>query len=213
MPSKPKEVAPPPPPTVQSTISKFKDMYLSNTDAVDNAGVKKKVLPATTSNTRFGCATLPTKLKQSAPYAGQMFASRQTSVPQMHRKLSPTKSKSTFNGVNKLEARRQVSAPQIGNRLPEEVRQVYERIKGGQKVVTMKNKDAIKIEKMDASPRLGNHQPPRDTAFKPASHFSEVRGYENAVPSQICVSFFQKTLNFHSVQFSFSAAGFRKQER
>ena len=26
-------------------------------------------------------------------------------------------------------------------------------------------------------------------AFKPASHFSEVRGYEKAVPKQICVSF------------------------
>ena len=30
----------------------------------------------------------------------------------------------------------------------------------------------------------------KDQAFKPASHFQEVRGYENAVPIQLCVSYF-----------------------
>ena len=102
---------------------------------------------------------------------------------------SPTKSYGASKSVGgKLEARRQVSAPQIGNQLPEEVRQVYEKITRGQKVTIAKKPDEmppLKVDKWETSPRLGGLHSKRE-AFKPASHFSEVRGYENAVPDQKC---------------------------
>ena len=81
-----------------------------------------------------------------------------------------------------------MSAPQIGNRLPEEVRQVYEKITRGQKVTMAKKPEVIpplKVDKWDTSPRLGGVHSKRD-AFKPASHFNEIRGYENALPKQKC---------------------------
>ena len=112
---------------------------------------------------------------------------------------SPSKSFGASKSVGgKLEARRQVSAPQIGNQLPEEVRQVYEKITRGQKVTIAKKPDEmppLKVDKWETSPRLGGLHSKRE-AFKPASHFSEVRGYENAVPDQKCkVSHFLTTNN------------------
>ena len=91
-----------------------------------------------------------------------------------------------FKGFGeKLEARRQVSAPQISHQLPDEVREVYEKITKGQKV-TLPPPLKKPYEKLDASPRLGLIS--RREAFKPASHFMEVRGYETAIPKQICVN-------------------------
>lgn len=158
-------------------------MYLGP-DTVDNCNAGK-LKP----QHRFGTATLPTKLKQTASFSGKLSSSRQASAPQMNRK-SPTKFKPTLAQPAKLEARRQVSAPQIGNyrnTLPDEVREVYERIKKGQKVP--KKMPPLKVDKYETSPRLA-HQERRKGGggFKPASHFSELRGYEHALPSQICVS-------------------------
>ena len=105
---------------------------------------------------------------------------------------SPTKvNGATKSQTGKLEARRQVSAPQIvnhalGGHLPEEVRQVYEKITRGQKVTMAKKPEIIppmKVDKLETSPRLGGLHSRRE-AFKPASHFNQVRGYEQAVPKQ-----------------------------
>ena len=102
---------------------------------------------------------------------------------------SPTKANGPTKTLGgKIEARRQVSAPQIGNTLPEEVRQVYEKITRGQKVTMVKKPELIpplKVDKLETSPRLGGLHTRRE-AFKPASHFNEVRGYESAVPKQKC---------------------------
>ena len=107
---------------------------------------------------------------------------------------SPTKvNGSTKSQAGKLEARRQVSAPQIVNHalsghLPEEVREVYEKITRGQKVTMAKKPEIIppmKVDKLETSPRLGGLHSRRE-AFKPASHFNQVRGYEHAVPKQKC---------------------------
>lgn len=160
---------------------------------------------------KFGCATLPTKLKQAQN--GKLGVHRQASASQM---LSKNISKSSTN-VRKFSAQRQASAPQIGQQLPEELRQVYQKIKGGQKVVVPK--DAKKsfglknvFEKPDVSPKLNAFDRPntispkpspmlRKDAIKPASHFSEFRGYENAVPRQICVSFHSNLLMGWYCQF------------
>ena len=99
-----------------------------------------------------------------------------------------------------------MSAPQIGNQLPEEVRQVYEKITRGQKVTMAKKPEVIpplKVDKWDTSPRLGGAHSKRD-AFKPASHFNEFRGYENALPKQKCkVSRFQNEYRMFQLEVSF----------
>ena len=43
----------------------------------------------------------------------------------------------------------------------------------------------MKVDKLETSPRLGGLHSRRE-AFKPASHFNQVRGYEHAVPKQKC---------------------------
>ena len=154
----------------RSTISRIREMYLS--DTVD---ASKKTAHSQNGVNKFGCATLPTKLKQTAPL-GRNLASgvRQSSAPQMNPKW------------NKFEAKRQTSAPQISNQLPEEVREVYQKITSGQKVTT-KKETIINVEQI--SPVLGKGgQVLHREAFKPASHFSEVRGYEKALPRQKVVS-------------------------
>ena len=71
-------------PPIRSTISKFRELYLS--ESADNAGGKKKLSTAShcVPTTRFGCATLPTKLKQTASFNGKL--SSRASAPQMNRK-------------------------------------------------------------------------------------------------------------------------------
>jgi len=176
------------PPQIRSTISKFRELYLSE-NPPENSGKNKQKMSSASHcvPTKFGCATLPTKLKQTASFNGKL--SSRGSAPQMNHRKSPSKSFGASKSVGgKLEARRQVSAPQIGNQLPEEVRQVYEKITRGQKVTIAKKPDEmppLKVDKWETSPRLGGLHSKRE-AFKPASHFSEVRGYENAVPDQKC---------------------------
>jgi hypothetical protein len=72
-------------PPIRSTISKFRELYLS--ESADNAGGKKKLSTAShcVPTTRFGCATLPTKLKQTASFNGKL--SSRASAPQMNRKF------------------------------------------------------------------------------------------------------------------------------
>ena len=153
-------------------------MYLA--DTID-AAASKKASSKTTQTSKFGCATLPTKLKQtSSNFVSGGRNLQSNSAPQM-------------NGKSRgFEAKRQTSAPQIssGNALPDEVRQVYQKITSGQKVTKVKKDFKSAISGGQVSP---NFQETKRVlhreAFKPASHFSEVRGYEKAVPRQICVRF------------------------
>ena len=175
----------------KSTVAKFREMYLS--DTVDNAVKKRSSQTSLNFGPKdFGCATLPTKLKQSVSFNRKLNSRRQTSAPQIVRK-SPSKFSQNQpnvlqNGQNdKLQARRQVSAPQIGNhQLPDELRNVYEKITQGQKVNLKKDMGPLEVDKWEASPRLMPRISKRE-AFKPASHFVEVRGYEKAVPQHLCV--------------------------
>ena len=151
-------------------------MYLA--DTID-AAASKKASTKTTQTSKFGCATLPTKLKQTSNFgSGRNFQSN--SAPQM-------------NGKSRgFEAKRQTSAPQIsGNTLPDEVRQVYQKITSGQKVTKVKKdfKSAVSGQGQVSPNFQETKRVLHREAFKPASHFSEVRGYEKAVPKQICVRF------------------------
>ena len=98
-----------------------------------------------------------------------------------------------MNGKSRgFEAKRQTSAPQIsGNTLPDEVRQVYQKITSGQKVTKVKKdfKSAASGQGQVSPNFQETKRVLHREAFKPASHFSEVRGYEKAVPKQICVRF------------------------
>ena len=96
------------------------------------------------------------------------------------------------DGIPGFEAKRQTSAPQIsGNTLPDEVRQVYQKITSGQKVTKVKKdfKSAVSGQGQVSPNFQETKRVLHREAFKPASHFSEVRGYEKAVPKQICVRF------------------------
>ena len=79
-------------------------MYLG--DQVDHAKKPNKdaIKPKVTVN-KFGCATLPTKLRQipSLNHTAKVYGPRQSSAPQMN----PT------GFTEKLAAKRQSSAPQI----------------------------------------------------------------------------------------------------
>ena len=152
-------------------------MYLADTFD-PSAAASKKASSKPPQTTKFGCATLPTKLKQSAAFGSGITGLRQSSAP-------------TFmTSKSKFEAKRQTSAPQISNTLPDEVRQVYQKITSGQKVKPNKKEFGSKSGQGQVSPILKGTKPVlHREAFKPASHFSEVRGYEKAVPKQICVSY------------------------
>ena len=71
------------PPPIRSTISKVRELYLA-----ENADGKKKMSTASqcVPTTRFGCATLPTKLKQTASFNGKL--SSRASAPQMNSKFT-----------------------------------------------------------------------------------------------------------------------------
>ena len=151
-------------------------MYLA--DTID-AAASKKASTKTTQTSKFGCATLPTKLKQTSNFgSGRNFQSN--SAPQM-------------NGKSRgFEAKRQTSAPQIsGNTLPDEVRQVYQKITSGQKVTKVKKdfKSAVSGQGQVSPNFQETKRVLHREAFKPASHFSEVRGYEKDIPLQNFVSF------------------------
>ena len=153
-------------------------MYLA--DTID-AAASKKASSKTTQTSKFGCATLPTKLKQtSSNFVSGGRNLQSNSAPQM-------------NGKSRgFEAKRQTSAPQIssGNALPDEVRQVYQKITSGQKVTKVKKDFKSASGQGQVSPNIQETKRVlHREAFKPASHFSEVRGYEKAVPRQICVRF------------------------
>ena len=153
-----------------------------------------KAVPSSSANAnKFGCATLPTKLRQmpSLNQAAKVYGPRQSSAPQMNPNVGLM--------AEKLAAKRQSSAPQISV-LPEEFRQVYQKITGGEKVNNVKkdipcppalggvangNKMPIK-----AQPEIFVAKPviTKREAFKPASHFQEVRGYESAPPTRLNVN-------------------------
>ena len=74
------------PPQIRSTISKFRELYLSE-NPTENSGKNKQKMSSASQcvPTRFGCATLPTKLKQTASFNGKL--SSRGSAPQMNRKF------------------------------------------------------------------------------------------------------------------------------
>ena len=87
-------------------------MYLGDHHQVDQSKKPKSKMP--TAN-KFGCATLPTKLRQFPSLNQAAKPLRQFSAPQMNPSVGLTE---------KLAAKRQSSAPQISV-LPDEFRQVY----------------------------------------------------------------------------------------
>ena len=181
----------------RSTISKVKNMYIGDQHQVDHSkktsksdAILKSKMPAPMAPNRFGCATLPTKLRQFPSLNQASKPLRQFSAPQMNPSVGLTE---------KLAAKRQSSAPQISV-LPDEFRQVFQRITGAannggdQKFVNIKNtkESPVMIDKKAnfavtvGGKTIGIN---KKEAFKPASHFQQVRGYENAVPVQLCVSY------------------------
>ena len=168
-------------------------MYLA--DTID-AAASKKASSKTTQTSKFGCATLPTKLKQTSSNFVSGGGSGRNLASGILRNLQ-SNSAPQMNGKSRgFEAKRQTSAPQIssGNALPDEVRQVYQKITSGQKVTKVK-KD-FKSGQGQVSPNFQEtKQVLNREAFKPASHFSEVRGYEKVFPKQNFVSFFFSLYN------------------
>ena len=76
------------PPPIRSTITKVRELYLAeNADGGNGVG-KKKMSTASqcVPTARFGCATLPTKLKQTASFNGKL--SSRASAPQMNSKFT-----------------------------------------------------------------------------------------------------------------------------
>ena len=184
----------------RSTISKVKNMYIGD-QQVDHSkkpsksdAILKSKMPAPMAPNRFGCATLPTKLRQFPSLNQASKPLRQFSAPQMNPSVGLTE---------KLAAKRQSSAPQISV-LPDEFRQVFQRITGAannggdQKFVNIKNTKESPVMMTTGIDKKANFAVTvggktiginKKEAFKPASHFQQVRGYENAVPVQLCVSY------------------------
>ena len=164
-------------------------MYLA--DTID-AAASKKASSKTTQTSKFGCATLPTKLKQTSSNFVSGGGSGRNLASGILRNLQ-SNSAPQMNGKSRgFEAKRQTSAPQIssGHALPDEVRQVYQKITSGQKVTKVKKDFKSASGQGQVSPNFQETERVlHREAFKPASHFSEVRGYEKAVPRQICVRF------------------------